>query len=115
MGKQMENIEKFLNGCERIGCKKQDLFQTVDLYEGQNIPQVINGIHALGRKAQSIGYGGPRLGIKESQGETRYFSENQKRAGQAVIGLQMGYTGGANQSGQNFGLGRQINHNPKYK
>ena len=40
----------FYQACEAIGCAKTDLFQTVDLYESQNIPQVINGIHALGRK-----------------------------------------------------------------
>ena len=38
----MENIQNFLAACEAIGCKKQDLFQTVDLYEAQNIPQVRN-------------------------------------------------------------------------
>jgi len=36
----MENINNFLSGCEAIGVKKVDLFQTVDLFEGQNIPQV---------------------------------------------------------------------------
>ena len=39
--KEMENINCFLSACEEIGVKKVDLFQTVDLYEGQNIPQVI--------------------------------------------------------------------------
>ena len=38
----MENVGKFLAACEAIGCKKDDLFQTVDLYEMQNIPQVKN-------------------------------------------------------------------------
>lgn len=38
--KMMENVGKFLAACEAIGCKKDDLFQTVDLYEMQNIPQV---------------------------------------------------------------------------
>lgn len=38
--KMMENIQNFLTACEAIGCKKQDLFQTVDLFEGQNVPQV---------------------------------------------------------------------------
>ncbi len=37
----MENIGNFLSACEAYGCPKADLFQTVDLYEGQNIPQVI--------------------------------------------------------------------------
>ena len=33
----MENIGTFLSGCEDYGLKKTDLFQTVDLYEAQNI------------------------------------------------------------------------------
>ena len=36
----MENIGFFLSGCEAYGCEKGDLFQTVDLYEKQNMPQV---------------------------------------------------------------------------
>ncbi len=36
----MENIGKFLDACVAYGVPKTDLFQTVDLYEGQNIPQV---------------------------------------------------------------------------
>ena len=36
----MENIGFFLSGCEAYGCPKTDIFQTVDLYEAQNIPQV---------------------------------------------------------------------------
>lgn len=37
----MENIGKFLEACDSYGVQKADLFQTVDLYEGTNIPQVI--------------------------------------------------------------------------
>ena len=47
---QMENIGNFLDACEKYGCIKTDLFQTVDLYEGQNIPLVVTSIHALGRQ-----------------------------------------------------------------
>ena len=50
--KQMENIGLFLQACENYGVNKVDLFQTVDLYEGQNMNAVINGIHALGRKVR---------------------------------------------------------------
>jgi len=38
--KMMENIGKFLEFCDTLGVPKTDLFQTVDLYENQNIPQV---------------------------------------------------------------------------
>ena len=46
----MENIGNFLSACESYGLKKDDMFQTVDLYEDQNIVQVLICISALGRK-----------------------------------------------------------------
>lgn len=47
--KMMENVANFLTAAESYGTPKSDLFQTVDLFEGQNMFQVVNGIHALGR------------------------------------------------------------------
>lgn len=106
--KQMENISNFLTACEIIGISKIDMFQTVDLYEGQNIPQVINGIFALGRKSRKIGYNGPTLGPEEATENKREFTEEQLRAGESVIGLQAGSNKGASQAGQNFGKTRAI-------
>jgi len=107
--KEMENISNFLTACESFGCRKTDLFQTVDLYEAGNIPQVINGIQSLGRKAQLIqGFGGPYFGPLESTANKREFTEQQLRAGQGFIGLQAGSNKGASQAGQNFGKNRQI-------
>ena len=37
----MENIANFLDICYEYGCSKEDMFQTVDLFEAQNIPQVL--------------------------------------------------------------------------
>lgn len=107
--KMMENIGNFLAACEAYGVSKLDLFQTVDLYENQNMPQVIGGIHGLGRKAQKKGFKGPTLGPKEADARKREFTEEQLKEGQNVIGLQMGTNKGASQAGQTgFGLGRQI-------
>lgn len=47
--KMMENIESFLKAAQDYGCREIDLFQVVDLYERQNMTQVVNGIFALGR------------------------------------------------------------------
>ena len=106
--KMMENIGFFLSACMALGMQKLDLFQTVDLYENQNMTQVIDGIHALGRKAPHIGYRGPALGPKEASANPRVFTEQQKRAGEGIIGLQAGFNKGATQSGQNFGKTRAI-------
>lgn len=108
--KKMENIGQFLEAAGRYGLPKSDSFQTVDLYESQNLPQVITGIHALGRVAQKKGFNGPVLGPKEAEKQVRVFNkEQQKIAGQSVIGLQMGSNRGASQAGMTpYGLSRQI-------
>jgi len=107
--KQMENVGNFLTGCvDKAGCHKSDMFQTVDLYEGSNIPLVINGIHALGRKAHECSNGIPALGPQEAQENKREFTEEQLASGKNVIGLQMGTNKMASQAGQNFGKTRAI-------
>lgn len=106
--KQMENINNFLTACEKYGVAKTDLFQTVDLYEKQNMWQVVLCLFALGRKAQINGYNGPALGPREAQRNTRDFTEEQLKAGQGVIGLQMGTNKMASQKGMSFGGQRHI-------
>ena len=108
--KKMENIGNFLTAIEKYGVKKTDSFQTVDLYEASNIPQVIDTIHALGRAAQRNKFSGPVLGPKEADKTVRNFDPvSQKAASQSVIGLQMGSNRGASQAGMTpYGLQRQI-------
>jgi len=45
---QMENIEIFVNFCEAYGVPRTSLFQTVDLFEGRNMAQVLSCIQQLG-------------------------------------------------------------------
>ena len=46
----MENIGFFLGAAnEHLGVKKEELFQTVDLYEKGNMTQVLWGITAVAR------------------------------------------------------------------
>ncbi|KAI0208336.1 Calponin-3 [Lamellibrachia satsuma] len=106
--KQMENINNFLVACENYGVAKTDLFQTVDLFENQNLWQVVCTIHAFGRKAQTMGFQGPCLGPREAAKNVREFSEDQLQAGQTVIGLQMGTNKVASQKGMSFGNTRHI-------
>ncbi|KAK2570708.1 Transgelin-2 [Acropora cervicornis] len=107
--KMMENIGKFLDFADQLGVPKTDIFQTVDLYEGQNIPAVISGLHAFARKAYSSGKPVPQLGPKEATANKREFTEEQLKEGQHVIGLQMGTNKLASQAGDHFGRPRQIN------
>jgi len=59
-------------------------------------------------QAHAKGWQGPLLGPRLAEENKREFSDEQLRAGEGHIGLQMGYNKGANQSGQNFGKGRSI-------
>lgn len=52
--KMMENINKFQEACKRYGVADIDVFQTVDLWEKRNIPQVTQCIMALGRAVSTI-------------------------------------------------------------
>ena len=104
----MENINSFLEACKKYGVQSQDLFQTVDLYEKENMGSVINGIYALSRKAQLRGYTGPALGPRESQTNIRSFTDEQLNEGKHIIGGQYGSNKGANQQGLRFGKQRGI-------
>lgn len=106
--KQMENINNFLEAAKGMNVNQTDMFQTVDLYEGQNIPQVINGIGAFSRKAATLKYVETGLGPKEATSNKREFTEEQLRASDGIIGLQAGSNKGASQAGQNFGKTRAI-------
>ena len=59
----MENIAKFLEGCEKLGCPKHDLFQTIDLYENKNPGQVVDAIYSLSRHAVKAGYDVPVISL----------------------------------------------------
>lgn len=52
---QMENIQIFLNFCEKMGMSKTSLFQTVDLYEGRNMAQFMTAIQQLGSEVSHTG------------------------------------------------------------
>ncbi|CAG9761486.1 unnamed protein product [Ceutorhynchus assimilis] len=104
--KCMENINAFLEAARNFGVPAQETFQTVDLWERQNLNSVVICLQSLGRKATK--YGKPGIGPKEAEKNERMFSEEKLKAGQTIIGLQMGSNKGANQSGINFGNTRHM-------
>jgi len=104
--KCMENINAFLEAARELGVPAQETFQTVDLWERQNLNSVVICLQSLGRKAGQ--FGKPSIGPKEADKNERHFSEEKLRAGQSIIGLQMGSNKGATQSGINFGNTRHM-------
>lgn len=104
--KCMENISSFLKVVADMGVPAQETFQTVDLWERQNLNSVVTCLQSLGRKAHKFGQ--RSIGPKEADKNVREFSNEQLKAGQTIISLQYGSNKGANQSGINFGNTRHI-------
>ncbi|XP_067122431.1 myophilin [Centruroides vittatus] len=104
--KCMENINHFLEGAKKLGVPAEETFQTVDLWEKQNLPSVCICLQSLARKAAKFGH--KSMGPKEADPNIRQFSEEQLKAGQNVISLQYGSNKGANASGINFGNTRHM-------
>lgn len=50
--KCMENINAFLEAAKTLGVPPQETFQTVDLWERQNLNSVVICLQSLGRKVQ---------------------------------------------------------------
>uniref|UniRef100_UPI0037553F86 hypothetical protein n=1 Tax=Salmonella sp. s51933 TaxID=3160127 RepID=UPI0037553F86 len=89
--KQMENISYFLKAAEAFGCIKNDLFQTVELHEGRDMGQVVNGLYAVGRMAQQKieDEAFPKLGPRQAKYSPRQFTEEQLAKGKTMQTLRM--------------------------
>lgn len=108
--RQKDRIGRFLDFCSTFGVPTASTFQTEQLYERTNLLQVVTCLRELGITAQARpGYQGPpNFWPQKHAPNPREFTEQQKRAGQGIISLQMGTTQGANASGISFGSQRRI-------
>jgi len=99
--KLMENIQRFQAALKKYGVPDEEIFQTADLYERRNIPQVTLCLNALSRLTQKHPeYTGPRLGPKMADENKREFTEEQARQlRDGQVGLQAGFNKGASQAG----------------
>jgi len=104
--KCMENINGFVTGAKACGVSDTEAFQTVDLWERQNLNSVVICLQALGRKGSNFGQ--PSIGPKEATKNVREFTDEQKKAGENVISLQYGSNKGASQTGMSFGNTRHM-------
>jgi len=104
--KCMENINNFLLACTAFGVTKEEQFQTVDLWEKQNLSAVVICLQSLARKGSKFGV--TNIGPREAKKNVRSFTEEQLRGGDKVISLQYGSNKGATQSGLNIGNTRHM-------
>ncbi|CAG9856378.1 unnamed protein product [Phyllotreta striolata] len=106
----MENIQRFQAAAKKYGLPEEEIFQTADLFERRNIAQVCISLFALGRITQKHPeWTGPTLGPKMADENKRSFTDEQLRAHEGQLNLQMGFNKGASQSGHGgFGNTRHM-------
>ncbi len=101
---QMENIASFLKTLDVFGVNRHDQFQTVDLFEGKNIPQVTQSLFVLASSCQKLPYyKGPQFGIKIADKREINFTEDQLRQARNTVGQQ--YEGFNEHAKNTIGLG----------
>mmetsp|Transcript_27250 Transcript_27250/g.83662 ORF Transcript_27250/g.83662 Transcript_27250/m.83662 type:complete len:302 (-) Transcript_27250:413-1318(-) len=75
---QMENVSSFVRAVKAFGVNESDCFDTVDLYNGQDIGKVVQTMYAFGSHIKSRGlYDGPQIGVKLASANPREFTEAQ--------------------------------------
>lgn len=91
---------RFQAAIKKYGVPEEEIFQTADLFERRNIPQVTLCLYSLGRITQKHPeFTGPGLGPKMADKNERTFTEEQLRAHEGELNLQMGFNKGASQAG----------------
>uniref|UniRef100_A0A8C1S5Q3 Calponin n=1 Tax=Cyprinus carpio TaxID=7962 RepID=A0A8C1S5Q3_CYPCA len=110
----LENLTNFIKATTTYGLKPHDIFEANDLFENGNMTQVQTTLLALAGMAKTKGiHSSVDIGVKYAERQERAFDEEKMKAGQCVIGLQMGTNKCASQAGMNaYGTRRHL-YDPK--
>ncbi|XP_035981371.1 calponin-3 isoform X3 [Fundulus heteroclitus] len=111
---KLENLGNFIKAILAYGLKPSDIFEANDLFENGNMTQVQTTLLALASMAKTKGLDTKvDIGVKYADRQARRFDEEKIKAGQCVIGLQMGTNKCASQAGMTaYGTRRHL-YDPK--
>ncbi|KAL4635105.1 calponin-3-like [Arapaima gigas] len=111
---KLENLGNFIKAILEYGLKPNDIFEANDLFENGNMTQVQTTLLALASMAKTKGMDTKiDIGVKYADRQMRNFDEDKLKAGQCVIGLQMGTNKCASQAGMTaYGTRRHL-YDPK--
>lgn len=107
---KLENVSNFIKAMQNYGIKPHDTFEANDLFENGNMTQVQTALLALAGMTKTKGMqAGVDIGVKYADKQERSFDQEVLKAGQCVIGLQMGTNKCASQSGMSaYGTRRHL-------
>ncbi|XP_050954536.1 calponin-3a [Labeo rohita] len=111
---KLENLGNFIKAILAYGLKPNDIFEANDLFENGNMTQVQTTLLALASMAKTKGMEtNIDIGVKYADKQQRNFDDEKMKAGQCVIGLQMGTNKCASQAGMTaYGTRRHL-YDPK--
>jgi len=111
---KLENLGNFIKAILAYGLKPNDIFEANDLFESGNMTQVQSTLLALANMAKTKGNNSSvDIGVKYADKQARHFDDDKIKAGQCVIGLQMGTNKCASQAGMTaYGTRRHL-YDPK--
>lgn len=111
---KLENLGNFIKAILAYGLKPNDIFEANDLFENGNMTQVQTTLLALASMAKTKGMDSKfDIGVKYADKQARHFDDEKIKAGQCVIGLQMGTNKCASQAGMTaYGTRRHL-YDPK--
>uniref|UniRef100_A0A8C7QM35 Calponin n=1 Tax=Oncorhynchus mykiss TaxID=8022 RepID=A0A8C7QM35_ONCMY len=111
---QLENLGNFIKAILAYGMKPNDIFEANDLFENGNMTQVQSTLLSLASMAKTKGiHTSCDIGVKYADKQKRNFDDKKIKAGQCVIGLQMGTNKCASQAGMTaYGTRRHL-YDPK--
>ncbi|KAG7321663.1 hypothetical protein KOW79_014521 [Hemibagrus wyckioides] len=111
---KLENLGNFIKAILSYGLKPNDIFEANDLFENGNMTQVQTTLLALASMAKTKGLNTKTdIGVKYADKQERRFNDEQLKAGNCVIGLQMGTNKCASQAGMTaYGTRRHL-YDPK--
>ncbi|KAK6292963.1 calponin-3a [Coregonus clupeaformis] len=107
---KLENLGNFIKAILAYGMKPNDIFEANDLFENGNMTQVQSTLLSLASIAKTKGmHTSCDIGVKYADKQTRHFDDDKIKAGQCVIGLQMGTNKCASQAGMTaYGTRRHL-------
>lgn len=79
------NIQLFIEGCKKLGIPETDCIETRDLYDQQNLNDVVLNLYAVSAISRKHGFAGPFIGKQYAEKNKRNFSAEVLAKGKTAV------------------------------
>eukprot|EP01084_Bolivina_argentea_P096110 172784_1 len=83
------NIQLFIEGCKKLGIPETDCIETRDLFDQQNLQDVVINLYAVSAISRKHGFAGPFIGKKYAEKNVRNFSAETLAKGKTAVPQMM--------------------------